>query len=116
MGSNTTKTTVGLDENTEALLCYIFGWVTGVIFLILETKSKFVRFHAMQSLATFFILFVLSLTAGFIPVIGWIIGLLLAPLSTIIWLILMYKAFKGEKYMLPIIGPWAEQQIGKNSL
>ncbi|MBP2627400.1 MAG: hypothetical protein H6Q68_2111 [Firmicutes bacterium] len=113
MGNNTIKTALGLTENIEAFLCYIFGWLTGVIFLILERENSFVRFHAMQSLTTFLSLFIISMIAGSIPILGWILTILITPTSVILWLFLMYKAYRGEKYKLPIIGIWAEQQINK---
>jgi len=111
MNDNTTKTTLGLNQNIEALLCYVLGWLSGVIFLILEKENSFVRFHAMQSLAIFLSLFVISVAAGFIPLIGWLIAILMAPVTLFLWLLLMYKAYSGEKYKLPVIGTWAEEQI-----
>lgn len=107
------KTTLGLDENIAGLLCYVLGWVTGIVFLILEKENKFVRFHAVQSLATFLALFVLSIVFGMIPFIGWIISILIVPLGIFLWILLMYKAFKGEKFKLPIVGDFAEKQSSK---
>lgn len=111
MGDNNTKTTLGLPENIEAVLCYMFGWLAGALFLILEKQNSFVRFHAMQSLATFLSLFILSMIAKFIPFVGVLLAILIAPVSILLWLFLMYKAYLGEKYKLPIIGDWAEKQI-----
>lgn len=103
-------TSLGLDENVEAFFCYLFGFITGILFLILEKRSSFVRFHAMQSTITFLGLFVLSLILGMIPIIHlliyplWILGLLL-------WLLLMIKALQGKRYALPIVGKMAEEKI-----
>jgi uncharacterized membrane protein len=116
MGDNTTKTVLGLGENIEALLCYVCGWLTGAIFLMLEKENKFVRFHAMQSLATFLSLFVISMIVKFIPIVGVVFAVIIAPVSMVLWLLLMYKAYQGEKYKLPIIGDWAEQQSDNNSV
>jgi len=113
MGDNTTKTTLGLNENIEAVLCYVLGWFTGIIFLMLEKDNSFVRFHAMQSLTTFLSLFIISMIVGLIPILGWILAILITPASVILWLFLLYKAYQGEKYKLPIIGTWVEQQIDK---
>jgi uncharacterized membrane protein len=41
------KTSTGLEENVAGLLCYLFGWVSGLVFLLLETENRFVRFHAI---------------------------------------------------------------------
>ncbi|MBU4304506.1 MAG: hypothetical protein KJ893_02605 [Candidatus Omnitrophica bacterium] len=67
----------------------------------------------MQSVATFLTLFVISIVVGIIPFIGPTIGFLMAPLGLILWLLLMYKAFKGEKFKLPVVGDFAEKQISK---
>jgi len=46
------KTALGIDENIEGLLCYVLGFITGILFLVLEKDNKFIRFHAMQSIVT----------------------------------------------------------------
>jgi len=101
------KSSTGLDENVAGFLCYFLGFITGIVFLVVEKKSRFVKFHAMQSTITFLSLFVISLILGFIP----IIGLLVYPvwiLSLALWLLLMIKALRGERYLLPIVGKMAE--------
>jgi uncharacterized membrane protein len=107
------KTALGLDENIEGLLCYVLGFITGIVFLVIEKENKFVRFHAMQSLATFLPLWVVSIVIGWIPFLGLIILPLIGILGLILWLLLMYKAFKGERFKLPVIGDFVEQQINK---
>ena len=108
---NTEKSSTGLEANLAAALAYLLGPITGILFLVLEKESKFVRFHAMQSTITFIVLFVVSLILGMIPILGW---LLLIPLQfavLILWLFLMFKAFKGEKFKLPTVGDMAERQV-----
>ncbi|OGP76692.1 MAG: hypothetical protein A2V86_05905 [Deltaproteobacteria bacterium RBG_16_49_23] len=106
------KSSTGLDENVAGFLCYIFGFITGIVFLVVEKKSSFVRFHAMQSTITFLSLFIITLIIGMIPFIGilvypiWILGLIL-------WLLLMIKALQGERYSLPIVGKMAEEKTAK---
>ena len=107
------KSSTGLDAYVAGLLTYLLGFITGIIFLAIEKDSQFVRFHAMQSTIVSIGLFVLNLALGFIPVLGWIVGLLLAPVAFILWIFLMFKAFQGEKYKLPVVGDIAEQQIAK---
>jgi uncharacterized membrane protein len=106
------KTSLGIEENIEALLCYVLGWVTGIVFLALERENKFVRFHAAQSLATFLPLFVAMIILGVIPFVGWFLSVLTFILTLLLWLFLMFKAFKGEKYKLPVVGDFAEKQSG----
>ncbi|KPK98156.1 MAG: hypothetical protein AMJ95_05435 [Omnitrophica WOR_2 bacterium SM23_72] len=104
------KTSSGLQPNLAALLCYLAGFITGIIFYIIEKENKFVRFHAMQSILTFGGLFVLQMILAFIPVLGWILIPLISIASLILWIVLMVKAYQGEEFKLPIIAEIAEKQ------
>src|SRR5690349_21028975 len=108
----------GLEENLAGLLCYVLGWVTGLIFLLID-KRPFARFHAMQSLITFGGLHVINLILVFGGVAGMHGGLMMGGLSFMIygllsvvtlvaWIICMVKAFQGQRYKLPVIGDMAE--------
>jgi uncharacterized membrane protein len=106
------RSSTGLDENVAGFLCYLFGFVTGIVFLVVEKESRFVKFHAMQSTITFLGLFIISFIISWIP----ILNLLVYPLwilSLILWLILMIKALRGERYSLPIVGKMAEEKSGQ---
>jgi len=109
MGEAKGKTSLGMEENLEGLLCYVLGWITGIIFLILEKESKFVRFHAVQSIVVFGAYSILALIFGFIPVIGWIVLYVLGALAFILWVVLMVKAYQGQMYKLPVAGDIAEK-------
>jgi uncharacterized membrane protein len=101
------KSSTGLDENIAAFFCYLLGFITGIVFLVVEKKSSFVKFHAKQSTITFLSLLVICLILGWIPILGF----LLVILSLVIWLLLMIKALQGERYMLPFVGKMAEEKI-----
>ena len=90
-----------------------FGSLIYVKFLLVEKKSGFVRFHAMQSTILFGGLFVVNIALGFIPLLGWLAGLLLSLLGFVLWIVLMWKAFQGEMYKVPYIGNIAEKQLAK---
>jgi uncharacterized membrane protein len=109
--------TVNGDDKMKGALAYLLGPVTGVILLLIEKKSAFVRFHAMQSTVLFGAFFIINVALGIIPVLGWILAIILSPLlmllSFILWLVLMYKAYSGEMYKLPYIGEFAVKQLGK---
>jgi uncharacterized membrane protein len=98
----------GLPKNTTAALCYLLGWVTGLVFLLIEKDDKFVRFHAMQSIVTFGALNI----AVLVPVIGVLLSPFIGILGFILWLVCMLKAYQGEKFKVPIAGDFAEKQIG----
>lgn len=109
--SVSSKQSSGLAPNLAGALAYFLGPVTGILFLLIEKDNKFVRFHAMQSTITFGGLFVLNLVLGVIPILGWLVGSLLSVAALIAWLFLMYKAFNGEEYELPVIGGMARKQV-----
>lgn len=105
------QTSNGLDENLAAALAYGLGWVTGVVFLLIEPSNAFVRFHAWQSVIVFGTLSVLWFIAVSIPLLGWAFAfIVLPPVSAALWLWLMFKAYQGERYKLPYAGDMAEQQ------
>jgi uncharacterized membrane protein len=62
------RSSTGLDENVAGFLCYLFGFITGIVFLVVEKESRFVKFHAMQSTITFLGLFIISMIIGWIPI------------------------------------------------
>ncbi|HLF03750.1 MAG TPA: DUF4870 domain-containing protein [Dehalococcoidia bacterium] len=109
------KTSLGIDQNIEGALCYIFGWVTGIVFLLVEKENRFVRFHAMQSIVTFVPLSVAYVVLTFIPIIGWILLIPLWIITVILWIVLMVMAVQGKQYKLPIAGPIAESQLKKTA-
>ena len=105
------KGLTGLPKNTAAALSYVLLFISGIVFLILE-KDAYVRFHAMQSIVVFGAIFVLQ----------WILAItiFLAPLSGLLtivafalWLILIYKAWKGEEWEVPYLGKFARKFVKK---
>jgi uncharacterized membrane protein len=121
------KATFGLDENVASAACYVLGWLTGIIFFLMEKDNKTVRFHAMQSVLTFLPLTILYwiismifsmmfFGAGMYGAYGmWgilsLITTLIAIVMLILWLVLMFKAYQGEKFKVPIVGDIAENQV-----
>lgn len=110
------KSSTGLNANVAGLICYAFGWITGLIFLLLEKENKFVRFHALQSLIVFGSITLLPLVC--LPLLFAVPGALMVvtpflPLFAIgqfvIWVICMIKAYQGEHFKLPVVGNIAER-------
>ncbi|HUL14998.1 MAG TPA: DUF4870 domain-containing protein [Terriglobales bacterium] len=123
--ATTTSGTEGMAENVAGLLCYLFGWVSGLIFLLID-KRPFVKFHGAQSIALSLSFFVVWVVFWFVTVVlGFItammhfpIGFLMAFLFPVIifayfviFIFCMYKAYQGEKFKLPIIGNLVEGMV-----
>lgn len=112
-------TATGLAQNLAGALAYLLGPITGILFLVIEKENRFVRFHAMQSTVLCIAWIIVSVGLAFftaVPVLGWIIGILTSFVlglgGFILWLVLMWKAFQGEEWELPIVGPFARKQLG----
>ena len=117
----------GLSENLAALLSYVFGWITGLIFLLLD-KRPYVRFHAAQSIVVFLGLHILRAVLAAIFGMGWFGGFgswgvftlgalllnFLSLLSLVLWVVLMVKAFQGVPFKLPLAGDIAERLTGRH--
>ena len=124
----TVKSSTGLDENVAALLSYIAGWVSGLIFFLIEKDSRLVRFHAMQSILLNAVAIVLGIGlwivwafgtiifASISDVLGSLVGLVLGLLLFVFWIAMLIalvmcliKAFQKQYFKLPIIGNFAEK-------
>ena len=109
----TKKSVFGLDENVAGALCYALLFFSGIVILIMEKENKTVRFHALQSTLWFIALSVVSTVAGWIPLLRGPLGSLIWLVTLVSWAFLMYSAFVGKKFKIPMIGDVVEAQIGK---
>ena len=120
----------GMTDNVAGALCYLVGFITGILFLVLEPYSKNprVRFNAFQSI--FFHLgwivfwIVLSIVGMVLTaILPWGLHVILTLFSAIVWLIiglggfalwifLMVRAYQNNPLVLPVIGPLAQKQAG----
>jgi uncharacterized membrane protein len=106
----------GLTDNVAGALCYLVGFITGIVFLVLEPykNNKFVRFHAFQSIFFTVAWLVINVAVGMLSIMTHGIFALLLPLVYLAlflaWLYIMYTAFNGKKIKLPVIGDLAEKQ------
>ena len=127
-----TKSSTGLDENIAALLSYVFGWVSGLIFFLIEKDSRLVRFHAMQSLLLSGVGIVFGIAIWIVSVVLLIVssqisGLLSTLISLVTTLLLfvffvgiliavimcLIKAYQGQYFKLPVVGNFAEKFSSK---
>lgn len=103
------------NEKMMGAVAYLGWWVTGLVLIFTEKKNSFIRFHAMQSVVLFGGITLLFVIFGIVPIIGWIIGIIISPIiwmaAFVLWLVLMWKAYNGEKYKLPYLGDIAEKQL-----
>jgi uncharacterized membrane protein len=112
----------GLTDNLAGLLCYVFGFITGILFLVLEpyNRNKFIRFHAFQAIffniaiiAVMIALSIVGVALHMIPMMWALMGLLhlVAWLGSLaVWIFLMIKAYQGQCWKLPVVGDLAEKQ------
>jgi uncharacterized membrane protein len=111
----------GMSDNMAGALAYLFTVITGILFLVIEpyNRSRFVRFHAFQSIfffAAWIAFWIVITVVGFI--LPNVVSILLGLLSFVIWLggiavwiLLMVKAYNNERFKLPVIGDLAEKQV-----
>lgn len=124
----TAKSSTGLDENVAALLSYVFTWLSGLVFFLIEKESRLVRFHAMQAL----LLGASAIILGTVLWIAWVVLLIIATQISdvlvmllnlvfgllmfvfyigllIAWVMCMIKAYGKQYFKLPILGGFAEK-------
>jgi uncharacterized membrane protein len=102
------KTSTGFDANVAAALSYLVGFVTGIIFLLVEKENRFVRFHAMQSTLLFIGIVLVDILLQIVPLLGaLLVVFIVIPLSAFLWLFMMFKAYQGEEFKLPLVGQMA---------
>ncbi|WP_019913842.1 DUF4870 domain-containing protein [Paenibacillus sp. HW567] len=105
------RSSTGLPDNIAAAICYFFPLIGGIIFLALEKRSRFVLFHALQSLIAFGALTIGHALSGFIPLLGHLAAVLISLCSFAVWLLMIYHALGGRWYKLPWAGDIAESQL-----
>src|ERR1700761_4490420 len=114
---------VGMTDNMAGALCYLFGFITGILFLVLApyNQDRNIRFHAFQSIFLSIAWVILSIVITiilipfrYIPFLGLFIAIVLQSAlglgGFILWLYMMFKTYNGEKIVLPVVGPIAEKQ------
>jgi uncharacterized membrane protein len=114
----TSAAPAGLADNAACALCYALGLITGILFLVLApyNQNRNIRFHAFQSI--FFHVAAIVVWIGMMVLFAITHGVMMfvSPLIWlgffVLWLVLIIKAYQGQKLVLPLIGPMAEQQAG----
>lgn len=115
----------GLTSNVAGALAYVLGFITGIIFLVIEPykNDRFVRFHAMQSIVYSVACIVFSIAwgimwsilfsvSGSLALIALPIRLLISLGMFLYWLYLMYQAYSSKEYHIPVLGAIAAKQVG----
>jgi uncharacterized membrane protein len=103
----------GLSDNAAGALAYV-TIIPAIIFLIVEpyNKNSFIRFHSWQSIFLCIAAFAVHIVLSLIPVIGWILVPFVSLGFLVLWIFVLLKALKGERFQLPLIGKFAAQQAG----
>jgi len=120
-----TESSTGMSANVAGLLCYVGLWVTGIVFVVLEKKSKFVKFHAWQSIMVFGVLTVVQIILSILNAIAistfsfglWqfahVLGVIVWVITAGLWIALVILAAQGKMWKVPGAGNWAEKQANK---
>jgi len=101
------KSTSGVPQGIAGVVCYFVPLIGGLVFLFLEKENRLIRFHAVQSVLLWIVFLIALAVLGWIPVIGWLVGLVLI----VVWLYIMYQALMERDRMLPVIGKIARKQV-----
>ena len=123
------STSMGLSGRTEALLSYLFGWISGIVFFVIERRNRFVRFAAAQSILFFgsativwFLLRFIGGILGGVWVIGPLFGLIFGLIVTIfgiavglVWLYLMFQSYRGKTVRLPFFSSYAQALVDRTT-
>ena len=114
MAAPATEKPYNLDQNVEAMLCYLpyIGLFTSLAIFLMEKKNPFVRFHSMQGLLFAGGYTVLSMVLSMTLILIWLVPLI-SMVAFVIWLFMMWKAYSNEEFSLPFIGNIARQQLSK---
>lgn len=109
------SSSTGLPDNIAKFLAYVFGWISGLGIFFFEKQDQSVRFHGAQSIVLFGSLTVLNIFLPIIPAFGPLIMVILAPISLILWLVLMAMSLAGNAPRLPVVANFADQLLANNS-
>jgi len=101
------KSTSGVPQGIAGIVCYFVPLIGGLVFLFLEKENRLIRFHAVQSVLLWIVFLIALAVLGWIPVIGWLVGLVLL----VVWLYIMYQALMEREHLLPVIGRIAKKQV-----
>ncbi|MGB2828613.1 MAG: DUF4870 domain-containing protein [Dehalococcoidales bacterium] len=111
------KSSTGLEANVAGLLCYVLGWISGLVFILIEQESKFVRYHAIQSIYVFGVYMlagiIITVLIGWIPILGFIVNLALWLAGVGLVVFLMIQAYQGKKPKVLWAGDLAEKWVQK---
>ncbi len=105
------KSSTGMEANVAAGVSLIAGWITGLIFFLIEKESKFVKFYAIQAIGLSLSMFVFGIF-NIIPVLGQIVFAIGAVAVMVLWVICLINAFTGKIFKIPFIGNFAAKQVG----
>jgi uncharacterized membrane protein len=122
----TAPSTTGLDERLAGVLCYSVWWVTGGLFLVLERQDRIIRFHAAQSLILFGAVSALLVAFGALSAVSLMLSSALYELmqvfgkllwlgATVVWLVLVLRAWRGEVWRVPLVAALADRVVERTS-
>jgi uncharacterized membrane protein len=114
---STEESNLHMNVNLACALCYLLGCISGILFFVLETRSRKIRFHALQSILVFTLLAFLSILSAFLAIVTDFVPFQLATsaiwiLQFVVWLVMILKSYQGKTIKIPGIGDFAREQVG----
>lgn len=107
MGDSST----GLPENVANFIAYLFGWISGLLILLVEKDNENIRYHGAQSVTVFGSLSILNLLLPFIPAVGPLLLAVVAPITLLAWIALMLMSLMGNAPRIPVVENFAQQLL-----
>ncbi|HEY4490597.1 MAG TPA: hypothetical protein VI958_01305 [Acidobacteriota bacterium] len=106
-----------LDPNLAGALCYLFGCLSGILFFVLETENKRIRFHALQSILIFAVLFAISFLSALLSIFTnfvafQILNSIMWALQFVVWVVMVIRTYQGSTIKIPGLGDFAREQVG----
>lgn len=102
-----TDTTPTTPVKTDPKIASVIAYIIGPIYLLIEKEDKTVRFHALQATFLYVGLVVVNMLISIFQL--WFLSSLVSLGAFVLWIVLIVKAYQGEKVVLPVIGQYAQK-------
>ena len=107
------NSSTGLPENIATFMSYLFGWISGLIFLFVEKSNATVKFHAAQSVVFFGACTILGIILPIIPALGPLAMSIVGLVALVVWIVQLVTSLMGKPFKLPVVSTFASLLVLK---